>query len=165
MPAARRAVFGIDAEWRPIAPQARVVWGVTGSVLVLILLLPMTVVAAVAFGPAALGVGLVLSAVVVGLVWWRAGRRARSWGFALRQNDLVICSGLLFRRLTIVPFGRMQLIDIAQGPLDRRLGLATVQMHTAAAASDARIPLLPAEEAHQLRDRLTALGEALGSGT
>lgn len=158
-------MFGIEADWRPIAPQARVVWGVTGTALASVPLVAATAVAALAFGPLALSAGAVASVAAVGLIWWMAGRRARAWGFSLRPHDLVVCRGLLFRHLTIVPFGRMQFIDIAQGPLDRRLGLATVQLHTAAAASDARIPLLPAEEAHELRDRLTALGQAGGSGT
>jgi membrane protein YdbS with pleckstrin-like domain len=42
--------------------------------------------------------------------------------------------------------------------------LATVQLHTAAAASDARIPGLATTEAERLRDRLTALGEAKATG-
>jgi membrane protein YdbS with pleckstrin-like domain len=58
----------------------------------------------------------------------------------------------------------MQYVDVTSGPLDRRLGLATVTMHTAAAASDASIPGLLADEATRLRDRLAALGEARQAG-
>jgi hypothetical protein len=91
-------------------------------------------------------------------------RRIRSWGYAERSDDLLVRHGLLFRRLSIVPYGRMQFVDVTAGPLERLLGLATVQLHTAAAASDARIPgLLPAE-ATRLRDRLSALGEARAEG-
>ena len=43
-------------------------------------------------------------------------------------------------------------------------GLATVQLHTAAAATHANIPGLPPEEAARLRDRLAALGEARAEG-
>jgi len=43
-------------------------------------------------------------------------------------------------------------------------GLATVTMHTAAAASDAQIPGLPAAEAARLRDRLSSLGESRSEG-
>ena len=39
----------------------------------------------------------------------------------------------------------------------------TVKLHTAAAASDARIPGLTAEAA-RLRDRLTELGESMAAG-
>jgi hypothetical protein len=91
-------------------------------------------------------------------------RSLRSWGYAERHDDLLVRHGLLFRRLSIVPYGRMQFVDVTAGPLDRLFGLATVQLHTAAAASDARIPGLAPDEAARLRDRLAALGEARAAG-
>jgi membrane protein YdbS with pleckstrin-like domain len=39
-----------------------------------------------------------------------------------------------------------------------------VRLHTAAAASDATVPGLEAQEATRLRDRLTTLGEDRGEG-
>ena len=72
--------------------------------------------------------------------------------------------GLLFSRLSVVPYGRMQFIDVTAGPFERSFGLATVRMHTAAAASDARIPGLTSAEAGRLRDRLAELGEAQAAG-
>jgi uncharacterized protein len=91
-------------------------------------------------------------------------RSLRSWGYAERGDDLLVRHGILYRRLSIVPYGRMQFVDVTAGPLERLLGLATVQLHTAAAATDARIPGLPPAEAARLRDRLTALGEARAEG-
>jgi hypothetical protein len=91
-------------------------------------------------------------------------RSLRSWGYAERPDDLLVRHGLLYRRLSIVPYGRMQFVDVTAGPLERLLGLATVQLHTAAAATDARIPGLTAAEAARLRDRLAALGEARAEG-
>jgi uncharacterized protein len=91
-------------------------------------------------------------------------RAVLAWGYAERDKDLLVRHGLLLRRLSIVPYARMQFVDITAGPLERVLGLATVQLHTAAAASDARVPGLPPAEASRLRDRLTALGEDLGEG-
>jgi membrane protein YdbS with pleckstrin-like domain len=70
----------------------------------------------------------------------------------------------MFRRMVVVPYGRMQFVDVTAGPLQRRFDVATVQLHTAAAASDARIPGLPPEEAHRLRDTLARLGEARSAG-
>lgn len=58
----------------------------------------------------------------------------------------------------------MQLIEVTSGPLERRFGLASVQLHTAAAARDARIPGLLPEEATRLRERLTELGRARSAG-
>lgn len=121
------------------------------------------VAAAVAGGPQAVAVasaGLVTS----GLALVAVERRWQAWGYAERQEDLLVRRGVLVRRTSVVPYGRMQYIDVTAGPLDRRLGLARVTLHTAAAASDASIPGLPAAEASRLRDRLAALGEARAAG-
>ncbi|WP_408606761.1 PH domain-containing protein [Catenuloplanes japonicus] len=108
------------------------------------------------------GVGLVL---LFGL--WRAiviGRAVRAWGYAERDRDLLVRHGLLVRRLSIVPYARMQFVDVTAGPLERSFDLATVQLHTAAAASDAKVPGLRPAEASRLRDRLTALGADRAEG-
>jgi membrane protein YdbS with pleckstrin-like domain len=105
-------------------------------------------------------------AVVLFGVWrvWVTVRAVRAWGYAERDNDLIVRHGLFVRRLSIVPYARMQYVDVTAGPLERAFGLATVQLHTAAAASDAKVPGLPPEEASRLRDRLTALGEDRAEG-
>jgi uncharacterized protein len=91
-------------------------------------------------------------------------RSVRSWGYAERADDLLVRHGLLVRRLSIVPYARMQFVDVSAGPLERSFGLATVELHTAAAGSDARIPGLLGPEAARLRDRLAALGETRAEG-
>ena len=91
-------------------------------------------------------------------------RRVRAWAYAEREDDLLVRRGVMFSRLSVVPYGRMQFIDVTAGPFERSFGLATVRMHTAAAASDARIPGLERDEAARLRDRLAELGEAQAAG-
>ena len=39
-----------------------------------------------------------------------------------------------------MPYGRMQLVEVTSGPVERHFGLASVQLHTAAAATDAAHP-------------------------
>ncbi|GGO89513.1 membrane protein [Wenjunlia tyrosinilytica] len=108
---------------------------------------------------------LVLVPLAVTAWWWRAlGRNWSSWGYAEREDDLLLRHGVLRRTLTVVPYGRMQLVEVVSGPLERRFGIAAVVLHTAAAATDARIPGLLPQEAARLRDRLTALGEARSAG-
>jgi len=130
--------------------------------------LPLALAAAVpswVFGGSTAGVPVTVAVVVlVALVWSVLRGRYRSWGYLERADDLVVRHGLLFRQVTVVPYGRMQFIDVSAGPIDRVFGLATVQLHTAAAASDARIPGLVQEEADRLRDRLASLGEAQATG-
>ena len=102
--------------------------------------------------------------VIGALAWVVVGRRFRSWGYAEREDDLLVRRGVMFSRLSVVPYGRMQFIDVQAGPLERLFSLATVRLHTAAAATDARIPGLEREEAARLRDRLAELGEAQAAG-
>jgi membrane protein YdbS with pleckstrin-like domain len=122
------------------------------------------VAAGVLVSPAA-GLGAAVAAAILGAV---AGvivrRRVATWGYREREDDLLVRRGLLVSRLSVVPYGRMQFVDVTAGPLERRFGLVTVRLYTAAAASDARIPGLPAETGTLLRDRLAALGEAQASG-
>jgi len=114
---------------------------------------------------AATGIGIAAALVLAGLLAERfLARRVAAWGYAERKDDLMVRRGVLVRRLSVIPYGRMQFIDVTAGPLERGLGLATVRMHTAAAASDARIPGLQAAAAAALRDQLAALGEAQAAG-
>ncbi|WP_282090594.1 PH domain-containing protein [Streptomyces tendae] len=96
--------------------------------------------------------------------WVMLGRNWRSWRYAERADDLLISRGVLWQEETVVPYGRMQLVEVASGPVERHFGLASVQLHTAAAATDATIPGLDPAEAERLRDRLTELGEARSAG-
>jgi uncharacterized protein len=152
-----------DAPWVRVSPRLAtlrrlILVGVGG-----LLLLVAAALAAVArwwLGAAVLVSGVALLA----WAWVVVGRAVRSWGYAERADDLLVTRGILFRQLVVVPYGRMQFVDVTAGPLDRRFGLAAVQLHTAAAATDAQIPGLVPAEAARLRDRLAARGEATSAG-
>jgi membrane protein YdbS with pleckstrin-like domain len=104
------------------------------------------------------------AAVIVAIRLVLVGRTWRSWGYVEREDDLYITHGVLFRSLVAVPYGRMQLVEVQSGPLERAFGLATVTLKTASAETNASIPGLVPAEASRLRDRLTELGEAHASG-
>jgi len=70
----------------------------------------------------------------------------------------------MVRRMSVVPYGRMQFVEVTAGPIERVFKLSTLKLHTAAAASDARIPGLETDEASRLRDRLAELGESKAAG-
>lgn len=103
---------------------------------------------------------------IIGFIWawWFIGRRQKSWAYSEREDDLLVTRGFMFRRLVIVPYGRMQLVDVAAGPLERYFGIAKLQLHTAAATTDAVIPGLTPDIAAALRDRLAELGEQRAAG-
>src|SRR5262249_50361492 len=95
---------------------------------------------------------------------WVAPNRVRSWVYQERDEDLIVERGGLIQRPSVVPYGRMQFVDVTAGPIARVCRVATGKLHTAAGASDARIPGLERDEAARLRDRLAALGEAKAAG-
>lgn len=91
-------------------------------------------------------------------------RRCACWGYLERDDDLLVRRGVLIKRLSVVPYGRMQFVDVTAGLIERLFGIATVRLHTAAAATDARLPGLAVSEAARLREQLTLLGEAHAAG-
>lgn len=151
-------------QWTPVSP--RLAWHRRISVLLA------GVVAAAGGGLAVWWTGGVVGAVVwvvavaisCGLGWVVAELGQRSLGYAERADDLLVTYGVVVRRLVVVPYGRMQYVDVTAGVLEQLLGIATVRLHTAATGTDARIPGLPAAEAAQLRDRLTQRGENRAMG-
>lgn len=96
--------------------------------------------------------------------WWAIGRQVRAIGYAERDEELVVRHGILYRQIVVVPYARLQYVDVQAGPIDRVLGISRVQLHTASASTDAVIPGLVPEEAARLRDRLTARGTSRLAG-
>ena len=86
-------------------------------------------------------------------------RRVRAIGYAEAPTELWLRKGLFFRTVTVVPYGRMQYVDIKTGPVLNAFGLASLTLHTASASTDAVLPGLPREEADRLREQLTERGE------
>ncbi|MCA1660844.1 MAG: PH domain-containing protein [Novosphingobium sp.] len=58
-------------------------------------------------------------------------RRYQARGYQLGDDRLRVVRGLVFNADTVVPFGRVQHIDVHQGPLERAYGLGTLVLHTA----------------------------------
>lgn len=149
-------------QWQGVSPHLRLA---RHLVLALVLGVPSLVLTGVAV---ALGGWAWLAPAVVGLPTIAAAlvipRQVRAIGYAEREADLLVRKGVLFRSLVVVPYGRMQFVDVQSGPLARALGIAQVQLHTASPGTDASIPGLPPAEAARLRDRLAALGEARLAG-
>ena len=153
-----------EPSWSAPSPRLRVLrrYEVAASTLAaLILAVAVSVAASAKLAAVVAVLCVVLAGSIADVV---AGRRVRAWGYAERDEDLLVRRGVMFRRMSVIPYGRMQYVEVTAGPFERAFGLATVQMHTAAAASDARIPGLPAVEAARLRDQLTSLGEAHAMG-
>jgi hypothetical protein len=122
------------------------------------------VIVAAAQGALAAVVSVVVVVLAGALSSWFVRNRFRAWRYQERHEDLIVARGVMVRRLSVVPYGRMQFVEVTAGPVERLFKLSTIKLHTAAAASDARIPGLDPDESARLRDRLTELGESKAAG-
>ena len=84
-------------------------------------------------------------------------RRYHARGFSMSGDRLRVVRGLLFRSDTVVPFGRVQHIDVHQGPLERAFGLATLTVHTAGSHNaSVSLPGLAQADAAAMRETIRA---------
>lgn len=111
-------------------------------------------------GPAlagALAAAVLLWQLLLLLLWPRLAWA--NFRYEVREHDLLVQSGVLFRRWSSVPLTRIQYVDTEQGPLERILGLAHLKVYTAAGMSaDGSLPGLDLAEAQRLRDALSLRG-------
>ena len=72
--------------------------------------------------------------------------------YSLRELDLHYFSGLLFRKVVSQPITRIQHIELKRGPIERKYGLATLQVFSAGGEMHTfQIPGLPVDTAQQIR--------------
>jgi uncharacterized protein len=154
----------LPADWRSPSPRLMTMRRYEILVVGFVAAVIVAVAAAATGSGLTAGIGLAAVVVVSAAAERFVHRRFAAWGYAERDDDLLVRRGVMFRRLSVVPYGRMQFVDVTAGPIERAFGLMTVRMHTAAAATDARIPGLVPDDATRLRDQLARLGEAKAAG-
>ena len=87
------------------------------------------------------------------LTHWLLRKSNSRKAYAVRDKDIIYRSGWLIRRISICPFNRIQHCSINSGPFERKLGLASLSVHTAGTeGADIKIPGLKEETAFALRD-------------
>ncbi|GIG35392.1 PH domain-containing protein [Cellulomonas pakistanensis] len=104
--------------------------------------------------------------------WAVAPRRSRwldpvGWrrhGVTVTDRALVLRSGVLVRQLVVVPHERTQSLQLAQGPLQRRLGLASFQLHSTPGPVAPRVDHLDARVAAGLLDEQAARARTARAG-
>lgn len=90
----------------------------------------------------------------IGAVWsityhLLADKRIR---YALREQDILLTKGLIFRSLICQPILRLQHVEIKQGPLARLAGLSSLYVYSAGGAMHTfHIPGLEAQTAEHIR--------------
>jgi membrane protein YdbS with pleckstrin-like domain len=85
------------------------------------------------------------------------GRIYRRLGYAIDGRLLRVVRGWMFHVDTVVPFVRVQHIDVARGPVDKMFGLARLVVHTAGTHNSiVTLPGLSPETAAAIRDAIRA---------
>ena len=141
-------------------PRARTMWQVVGLIVAGSLLLLAVLVGAALI---LLDVGVLWACLpaVVTLVLAAAGEILvpdllwRTWRYEIGADEVDLQHGMITVTRTLIPMARIQHVDTRRGPLERRFGLASVVLYTAAGASE--IPALADEVAASVRDRIAAL--------
>lgn len=98
---------------------------------------------------------------VAAFAWWWPGVRYRHWRYRLGDDALELSFGPIIRTESVIPYFRVQHVDTSAGPIERKLGLANLKVHTASAATDAVLPGLAAADAEAIRRRML---ERAGAG-
>ena len=153
-----------DVSWTSVSPKLATLRRLNASIVAGLVVIAALLVLGLTVGWQYGVVAVVVIALVLVWAWILIGRNQRSWKYAEREDELLVSHGIMFRELVVVPYGRMQFVDVTAGPLERAYGMATVELHTATPATDAKIPGLHPDEAGRLRDRLSALGQAQAWG-
>lgn len=100
-----------------------------------------------------IGIALVIILFIISLVSKILGFPHKLYG--LRTQDIIYKSGLIWRNETIVPFNRIQHVEITQGPLERKFGISKLKVFTAGGSqSDLVIPGLIDQEANRIKSFL-----------
>lgn len=140
----------------PLHPNHRKLMIVEGALIGVPLLIAGLLVEFLAELPTGIAI---VPAVLVAL--WMMGlaplRRYRHKGYRLATDRLRVVKGWLFHSDTIVPFGRVQHIDVLRSPLQRPFDLATLVLHTAGTHnSSVQLPGLLYDDALTMREAIRA---------
>ena len=157
IPAEQAAGVALDGSTRTLDARIRTVWRAGDLLLAAVLGGAAVVAAALTSAPTwvlGLAIGFAALLVVRGLVW--PSLEWRNWSWAAWPDGLELRHGVVTKHEALVPYHRIQQIDIHRGPVERIVGLSTLILRTAAATTDGRIPGVVAEQAESLRHALMA---------
>ena len=138
----------------PLDPAYVKVLRVLSGIFALILIIGAGVIEFAQLAP----MGMIITPVILLAAYWIwviPQRRYNRWGYDAGADRLRVVRGYLFYRDTVVPYGRIQHMDVDQGPIERPYGLATFSAHTAGThGSTIVLPGLPHADALALRERI-----------
>lgn len=85
--------------------------------------------------------------------------------YALRQQDISFTSGVIFKKTVSQPILRIQHVELKRGPIERKIGLATLQVFSAGGAMHTfEIPGLKLDDAESIRQFILSHKDASHHG-
>lgn len=140
-------------QWEPLHPLYARAIRVASAIVFTIIAVVITALNLVPNIPLAPIVAMYLVlAVAVAVVMAIPGISVRRRGYVLRDKDILFRKGVIWRSVTAIPFNRIQHVETSSTPLDRKFGLATLQLFTAGGSSgDLKIGGLGQDVAEKLR--------------
>ena len=98
---------------------------------------------------------VLIGAIGLGAIMIAPQRIYRRLGYAIDGRLLRTVRGWLFHTDTVVPFVRVQHIDVTRGPLDKLFGIASLVVHTAGTHNSIVVlPGLSPDRAAEIREAI-----------
>lgn len=142
-------------------PRARTLWQLSGAIFTGIVLLAVVAVGWLLLrftgAPPAIviGAGVLVVLIPALSIWPIPHIEWRHWRYEIDEQEVDLQHGWLVITRTLVPMAQIQHVDTRRGPLERRFGLATVVLYTAAGPSE--IPALDDAVAGEVQTRIASL--------
>jgi uncharacterized protein len=150
----------LDDRDRELHPRIVTVWRFSTIVSLLPPVVVLSVIGVVFLGtPGWLVPALLLVLLGLFAAWYPGARYAR-WRWRFTDLAVELEHGVLVRQAEALPYFRIQQIDVNEGPIDRLLGLASLQVTSASASGSVTLPGIAAEDAPGLRRALLARAAA-----
>lgn len=150
----------LDDRSRPLEPQVVVVWRVSAALGLLVPTIVASILAIVFLGARGVAVPVVALVLVGAFVVWYPQARYDRWRWRLTDLAVELERGVVIRQAEALPYFRIQQIDVNQGPVDRMLGLASLQVTSASASGSVSLPGIAADDAPGVRRALLARAAA-----
>lgn len=135
----------------------KLIWINEGFVFILLFALP---IVAFFFEPVPIWIPIVVLAILSFVLALRATEIEKGFPlrlFGIRQYDIIYQSGFFYFTETVIPYNRIQHVEIKQGPLSRFFNLYSLRLYTAGASSgDLIIDGLDKETAQKLKAKVLA---------
>lgn len=144
----------LDGTVHKLDPRIRIVWAVSSTLPWLVLGIIGGAIALAAGKGTLAGVIAVVAVVLIVIGVSIVGWRWRCWEWSAWDDAIELRHGVISTRASVVPYHRIQQIDIHRDLIDRLLGLSKLILRTAAATSDATLPGIAAAHADELRHAL-----------